>query len=201
MMNAGNIVGAIVMDNSESLPIGDYFIDKGAAESSKALTFEIFNRLVSSAELWTREHIRALVSNNYYYQFYYLHTQRYTIFAVAEPGVKQRSIYALLDAIHLELQSNQSLTHRALQKRLKYQIQYWNDPQTDKIMNIQNQIEQVRDTMVENLDQVLGRTVQLERIAVNTEQLAYSGSLFQKTSRRYKCWTICKGILCCAWCP
>lgn len=190
------------MNNGEDEPFVEYY--PSGAQSSYAsvrgIMLEIFTKLTQNSALWGIEHTRTLLSNNYFYKFFYRHFLRSTIIVAAEPNVKLRSVNMVLDEIQKEILTMKHPSHRALLHKVKDCVHRANNfAQYDTISIIQQQVDELRDSMVDNLEQVIGRSVQIEVVQSSTENLEQAGKLFRRDTRKVRCMTRCRAILCCCW--
>lgn len=78
---------------------------------------------------------------------------------------------------------------------LKSRMEYFNtNPNADSIMKVQNQIESVKDIMIENIDRVLERGEKIELLVDKTDRLNQQAFNFEKSSRSLKNAMICRKI-------
>ena len=191
------------MSNGEDEPFVEYYPNGARAcfASARGIMLEIFSKLSQSPSLWGVEHTRTLVSEKYFYKFFYRHFPQSTILVVAEPEVRLRIVTTLLNEVQNEILHMQHPSYRALYNAVKDSVEKANlMGSNDKITMIQQQVDDMRDAMVENLEQVIGRSVQIEVVESRTDDLAQTGKLFRRDTRKVRCLTACRGILCCGFC-
>ena len=63
------------------------------------------------------------------------------------------------------------------------QMEYWNSGEGDNITKVRGKIDEVKDVMINNIDQVLKRGEKIELLVDKTEQLNQSAFKFQRQSK------------------
>mmetsp|Transcript_18606 Transcript_18606/g.46921 ORF Transcript_18606/g.46921 Transcript_18606/m.46921 type:complete len:241 (-) Transcript_18606:1530-2252(-) len=86
--------------------------------------------------------------------------------------------------------------NKSFGKVLREQMEYFtSNPEADKIRAVRGQIDEVKDLMVDNIDQVLQRGDKIEILVGKTEQLSEEAVTFKKsatTLRKKMWWKNCK---------
>lgn len=72
------------------------------------------------------------------------------------------------------------------QRVLQSQMDYFNNPESDKISRLQGQIGEVREVMVENIEKVLARGEKIELLVERTDGLNEASNTFKNHSRTLK---------------
>ena len=74
----------------------------------------------------------------------------------------------------------------SFRKRLQQLMKKWNDPNLDKLSRLQNQVEDVKGVMQNNISKVLERGENLEVLVDRTQVLAQSAEQFHKRAKKVK---------------
>jgi vesicle-associated membrane protein 7 len=69
---------------------------------------------------------------------------------------------------------------------LRRQIERFNDPSSDKITTMKNDLSDIKGVMVNNIEKVLERGERIELLVDKTDRLNQSSFKFEKTSRQLK---------------
>ena len=80
---------------------------------------------------------------------------------------------------------------RTIADRMEY---YNHDPNSDKIQAARSQVELTKQTMVENIDKILGRGERIELLVARTETLNEHSFKFKEQSKKLKCAVLVKSI-------
>jgi vesicle-associated membrane protein 7 len=104
---------------------------------------------------------------------------------VTSCDTQSRIAYGLLTDIEPILRNNVS-SEAATQKTLKQKMDFYNDPQNDKIASLQRDIDNVKDTMVINIDKVLERGDRLDTLSSKSQTLAEQANKFQAKATELK---------------
>jgi len=89
---------------------------------------------------------------------------------------------------------------RVIQDRMDY---FNHDPQADKITSVRDEIEKVKEKMVDNIELVLKRGERIETLIDETDSLSQRSSTFKtqstKVKRKLRCknWMLCGCIIVC----
>ena len=71
-------------------------------------------------------------------------------------------------------------------KLLQQKMEFYNNPQNDKITDLNNEINSVVDVMMDNMDKVLARGDRVDTLAAKSTTLADQAQTFQKKSTELK---------------
>lgn len=74
----------------------------------------------------------------------------------------------------------------AIQKILKQKMDFYNDPQNDKISSLQRDIDGVKDTMITNIDKVLERGERIDTLSSKSQTLVEQSNKFQDKAKELK---------------
>lgn len=100
---------------------------------------------------------------------------------VKESFIKKFGHAAAMKAIAFSMNENFS-------KIIKERMDYYNsdNPSIDSIGNVQNQLEEVKDVMVQNIEKVLERGEKIELLVDKTDRLNQQAFRFESTSRNLR---------------
>ncbi|KAL9645320.1 hypothetical protein ABK040_002519 [Willaertia magna] len=108
---------------------------------------------------------------------------KYYLFTIATQDIKQRVCWNLIDEVENDLLKNQRTVNK---NYLKEKLNFYNNPENDKIQKLQNEIDRVRDVMVENVDKILTNQQTMSNLVETTEELAQQGDEFHKGGKKLK---------------
>jgi vesicle-associated membrane protein 7 len=132
--------------------------------------------------------------------YHYIVEDGITYFCATDSEVKYRIPFAFLEEIKGTFRGQYgSEVHTAVayafDKEFKPVVKeratfYNTNPESDTISRVQNQLDQVREVMVENIDKLLERGEKIELLLDKTEDLNMHAGKFQKQSKKlhYKMW-------------
>jgi vesicle-associated membrane protein 7 len=124
------------------------------------------------------------------YHFHYKVSGYYLYLCVAGAEYPMRVCFGFLDDVETKFLQNGNKAKQLLRERM----QYFNDPKNDKIAAINNQIDDVKNTMIENIDKILERGETLENLMQQTDELGETASLYRRTSNKVK-WSMRKRLI------
>ena len=121
---------------------------------------------------------------------------------LADKSVKLRIAYSFLGEVEKAFLQNfgeqwkkanaYSLT--SFRKPLQLLMTKWNDPNLDKLSRLQNQVEDVKGVMQNNISKVLERGENLEVLVDRTHELAQSAEQFHKRAKKVKWNMWCQNV-------
>ncbi|KAL9647631.1 hypothetical protein ABK040_015122 [Willaertia magna] len=120
-------------------------------------------------------------------EIHYKKSGKYIYFCVASQDHKKRVCWAFID----DLESTFSAVTKkndisSNRKIIKQKVDKYNDENVDKITQINNKLDSVKDTMVDNIDKILDRGEKLDNLYETTYQLQETSKDFEKGSRKLK---------------
>ncbi|KAL9645592.1 hypothetical protein ABK040_000655 [Willaertia magna] len=107
---------------------------------------------------------------------------------------KFRVCYNLLEDLDRELQKGRINSQRELSSLLQEKMNYYNDPQNDKIGRLQSQIDITVDQMIENIDKMLDNSEKLQLLQSRTDDLRDNSEAFFYGSKKLK-WSMKKRLI------
>ncbi len=118
---------------------------------------------------------------------------------LAEHGVQLRIAYACLAELQQQFtaqygerwQRANAYAMSDFSRSIKGALERYNNPEADKLHNLQNQISDVKDVMRSNINKVLERGEKIELLVDKSEALAESATVFHKRSKQLK-WAMCR---------
>jgi hypothetical protein len=117
------------------------------------------------------------------YHFHYKVSGQYCYLAVTDPDFPLRITYDFLDDLETQYLRTKTTKIRTL---IKDRMAYFNNTKNDRITNMQNKIEDVKGTMIDNIEKILDRGETLDSLLLRTEELKDSSSDFKKGSAKVK---------------
>ncbi|CAH8305945.1 unnamed protein product [Eruca vesicaria subsp. sativa] len=139
------------------------------------------------------------------YVFHVKRTDGLTVLCMAEETAGRRIPFAFLEDIHQRfVRTYARAVHTAqtyamneeFSRVLSQQIEYYsNDLNADRINRIKDELNQVRDVMIENIDKIVDRGERLELLVDTTAKMQGSASRFKDKARRLRItewWRNCK---------
>lgn len=127
--------------------------------------------------------------------FHYVVEAGITYLCMSSEMVKRRIPFAFLDDIKTKFQRQYGNSvdtampfslNESFSPILRRQIEHFNDPTTDKISNMKNELSDIKGVMVNNIEKVLERGERIELLVDKTDRLNQSSFKFEKTSKQLK---------------
>mmetsp|Transcript_33498 Transcript_33498/g.60063 ORF Transcript_33498/g.60063 Transcript_33498/m.60063 type:complete len:208 (-) Transcript_33498:1155-1778(-) len=113
------------------------------------------------------------------YKFHYKSLGERVYICVAHTETPMRVCYSFLESLDPLLAKD----FNSPKKILKERMEFHNDPGSDKLGNLQNEIDEVKDVMMDNIERVLQRGEKLDALAETSNALATNAQDFHRTSR------------------
>ncbi|AEC07690.1 putative Longin domain-containing protein [Arabidopsis thaliana] len=139
------------------------------------------------------------------YVFHVKRTDGLTVLCMADEDAGRRIPFSFLEDIHQRFVRTYGRAIHSAQayamndefsRVLNQQIEYYsNDPNADTISRIKGEMNQVRDVMIENIDNILDRGERLELLVDKTANMQGNTFRFRKQTRRFNntvWWRNCK---------
>lgn len=109
---------------------------------------------------------------------------------VSTSDMRMRTVYAFLEAVEPLVRSSgvgaQGSELRNGKKLLQQKMEFYNNPQNDKITALNDDINQVVDVMMDNMDKVLARGDRIDTLQDKSATLADQAQQFQQRSTELK---------------
>ncbi|KAL0476267.1 vesicle-associated membrane protein [Acrasis kona] len=153
---------------------GEYFTSN-AAKISETVTRMMIPRIDH------KNHKRTLTQSIYH--FHYKVSGLYLYLCVAGSEYPSRICYNFLDDIESKYLQNPKVKVRQL---LSDRMTFFNNPRNDKITAIHNQIDDVKSTMIDNIDKILERGESIDNLMVQTEDLGNSAAIYVRHTNKVK---------------
>ena len=102
------------------------------------------------------------------------------------PVAAQKHFKEEFDNNYGELQTTQAkmAVNAPFKSVLKRTMENFNDPNADKLSNVQNQVDGVKAVMLENIDSLVNRQEKLENVEMKSQQINAQAAKFQKGSKQ-----------------
>lgn len=104
---------------------------------------------------------------------------------VTTSDVRVRTVFAFLEAVEPLVRGPTSDLRNA-KKLLQQKMEFYNNPQNDKITALNEDINQVVDVMMDNMDKVLARGDRVDTLHSKSVTLTEQAETFQKRSTELK---------------
>ncbi|KAK7201826.1 Qc-SNARE protein [Novymonas esmeraldas] len=108
---------------------------------------------------------------------------------VTTSDMRMRTVYAFLEAVEPLVRGSvgpQGAELRNGKKLLQQKMEFYNNPQNDKITALNDDINQVVDVMMDNMDKVLARGDRIDTLHEKSSTLADQAQQFQQRSTELK---------------
>lgn len=105
---------------------------------------------------------------------------------VAGSDVKMRTAFAFLEAVEPLVRNTTTIEPQNCKKLLKQKMEFYNNPQNDKISALNDDINQVVDVMMENMDKVLARGDRVDTLHAKAVTLNEQAQTFQTRATQLK---------------
>jgi vesicle-associated membrane protein 7 len=140
---------------------------------------EVCTRIVASIPL---NETRRKTFEEDTYKFHYKSEGERVYICVAHKETALRVAFAFLESVASQLNRD----FNSPKKLLKDRMDFHNNPANDKITNLRNEIDEVKDVMMENIDRVLQRGEKLDALTDKSTRLAETAQDFHKSARTLK---------------
>jgi vesicle-associated membrane protein 7 len=117
------------------------------------------------------------------YHFHYKVSGQYCYLCVTDTDFPIRITYNFLDDIEVQYLRTKTTKVRTL---LKDRMAYFNNTKNDKITNLQGKIDDVKDTMIDNIEKILDRGESLDSLIQRTDDLKDASNEFKKGANKVK---------------
>jgi len=124
------------------------------------------------------------------YTFNYVTEKQACFLCVADETFARRMCFTFLERVKQEY----SQKGKVPKSFLEHEMQYFSNPDADKLANLQGQVGELKGIMIENIDRILERGEKMEEIDRQTADMVVSSQAFHTSSRKLKCELIRKNI-------
>lgn len=156
---------------------------KGEYGGNEKLREAIMDKILP--KLPKNNHKRTLTQKDL--EFHYKYSGSYVFFCVANGDTPKRVCWAFVDELENEfLRLNNPNNATRVKSIIKDKMNFWNDPNNDKISNLRNKVDEVKDVMIDNIEKVLDRGEKLDHLTQATEDIEASAQFFQRGTRKLK---------------
>ncbi|KAG5485732.1 hypothetical protein LSCM1_07143 [Leishmania martiniquensis] len=108
---------------------------------------------------------------------------------VTTSDMRMRTVFAFLEAVEPLVRGSVGVQGSELRngkKLLQQKMEFYNNPQNDKITALNDDINQVVDVMIDNMDKVLARGDRIDTLHEKSSTLADQAQQFQQRSTELK---------------
>ncbi|KAL9653088.1 hypothetical protein ABK040_006307 [Willaertia magna] len=119
-------------------------------------------------------------------QFNQQQQQTYFYLCIADPQVPLRICFALLERMKNDFNPVLADDFSAITGAINHQVQYCCNPSNDKIIVIQNQIQDAKNVMIQNIDKILNNMELMEILVEKTAELREDANTFLYKSKKVK---------------
>lgn len=156
---------------------------KGEFGGNEKLREAIMNKIVP--RLPKNNHKRTLTQKDL--EIHYKSSGSYIFFCVVQGMTAKRVAWAFVDDMESEfLRLNNPNNTGRVKALIKDKMNFWNDPSNDKISNLRNKVDEVKDVMIDNIEKVLERGDKLENLTEVTSDLENNANIFNKGTKKLK---------------
>ncbi|KAL0490066.1 vesicle-associated membrane protein 7 [Acrasis kona] len=135
-------------------------------------------------KIQNEDHKRTLLMNDL--ELHYHRVGGKTFFAVVNQGYSKRISWSFIDDIETKLAAQSNPSTSNVKKLLRERIDFFNNPQNDKIANITKKIDDTKDVMIKNMDEILDRGEKLDTLMNTTDDLATGATEFRRGTQQVK---------------
>ncbi|KAF0975628.1 hypothetical protein FDP41_005622 [Naegleria fowleri] len=149
-----------------------------------ALSSLIMDKIVKKVSKDTMEK-RTLTSDEI--EIHYKKSGNYVFFCVASKDTKKRLCWSFIDDLDSTFAAvTRKNDIKGNRKMIKQKVEKWNDPNADKITALQEKLETVKESMVDNIDKVLERGEKFETLYEKSDEMLVEANEFKKGSGKLK---------------
>ena len=102
---------------------------------------------------------------------------------IAKSEAQKRVCWAFIDDMENYVLQNGT---RDLRSFIRDKLEYYNNPNNDKINSLKRKIDDVKDVMIDNIDKLLERGEELDSLLQKTNDLADDSYIYRGRSRKLK---------------
>jgi len=122
-------------------------------------------------------------------KFHYIYAQDVVYLIVASNEMALRSVFGCLEAVQTEYEKfkkkgGKVTKSEAMSRVLNQKMDYFSDPKNDAVIANIMLAEDVKQTMVDNLESMLERGALLEQVSKESEDLLDKSKGFQKSAKK-----------------
>nr|CCC90652.1 putative synaptobrevin [Trypanosoma congolense IL3000] len=113
----------------------------------------------------------------------------HTVACVTSNDMRMRTVFAFLEAVEPLVRQNAGQPNSELRngkKLLQQKMDFYNNPQNDRITALNDDINQVVDVMMDNMDKVLARGDRIDTLQERSATLSEQAQQFQQRSTQLK---------------
>jgi hypothetical protein len=162
--------------------ISDAEKDLGSSPTNQPLKDIIVNKILP--KLPADNHKRTLTMKDM--ELHYKYEGNFVYFCVATEGFKKRTCWAFIDDIQDKFTKMNKPSTSAVKKLIKDRMTFFNDAKNDKISEINEKFDNIKDVMIDNIDKILERGENLENLQQATDDLQDSAGYFRKGTAKVK---------------
>ena len=107
-----------------------------------------------------------------------------TLFCIEQES-KLRVIWTFIKTVFDQL-FRVTLSISNVNRILQYEVNFWNDPQSDFLPQLNQKVDDLKSIMIENIDKVLRREEILTEIDQVSQQLDEDAKQFKNSSKKLK---------------
>ena len=176
-----------------------HYPERGASKTTAKEADKIFKKL-SQSGIQTKD-LRNKVDNrgNGYYYFT-INSKNIFYLILGDKNLKERDAFALMEDLQNEnipimIDSKSGKLNLEGQEKLKEMVENFEKNKSNKIQGIQNEVEQVKDTMKKNIQNMYTNVEDVENMEKKAHQLRVGAEEYNKsatTLKRTTWWQNCK---------
>lgn len=107
---------------------------------------------------------------------------------IADEDEKLRICYGLLETLaEVTTPFVNSLDKKKIISLIKEKLDEFNDPNSDAISRVRAKVDDVKNQMVDNIDEIVKNLDKLQDIAVTSDDMAQEAQGFRRTTQKVKC--------------
>jgi len=151
--------------------VGEYYINKSFSD---VIIKKVVPKLSQEPYRQTFTHEQ--------YEIHFIKTENITVFCIAMNDTPKRVCWSCLE----DIVNNYTKSSNKVSTMLRNTMMKWNDPESDKISLIKSKVDDIKNVMVKNIDDILKRGETLEDLQVKTEEMASVAHNFNVITRKVK---------------
>lgn len=123
------------------------------------------------------------IDNVHSFNVYYKRERGYLYFCVADMNLQDRIVWNFLDDLSSAYQKSDMKKPSNL---IKEKLFYFNNPYNDKINSVQNKVDLLKEKMIQNVQDLIGRGEKLVELEGVTDEIAEGAKEFEQHTNQVK---------------
>ena len=176
-----------------------HYPDRGASKTTAKEADKIFKKLAESG-IQTKDLRNKVDNRGQGYYYFTINSKNIFYLILGDKNLKERDAFALMEDLQNEnipimIDSKSGKLNLEGREKLKEMVQNFEKNKSNKIQGIQNEVDQVKDTMKNNIRKMYTNVENVENMEKKAQELEVAAGEYNKsatTLKRTTWWQNCK---------